>query len=167
MLRDSDFLDEVPVAVLLAVVIEQSSVHMGWIGGDVAVVSRGPRVIASTTPHTLVEKVKREQPTLTDLSGIPNVQVRNIDRATAAAPPDLLSASVQAGDGVLLLSRAAFRGPCVAIERAVSVAAAHEGPAVVAEKLASIAFDEGDAPYSAVVAVRIDSVDGADRGAAR
>lgn len=163
--RELDTFDDEPAAVLLAVAIEQSSVHMGWIGGDVAVVSREARVIASTTPHTLHEKAKREHAESTHHSALPNVVVRTIASHGADVPPEFVEARVEDGDSVLLLSHVAFRGPCVSIAEAVSVADAE--PAIVAEKLASIGFDQRDAAYTAVVAIRIESREAADRVAPR
>jgi len=156
---DADFPDDLPAAVLLAVAIEGTAVHMSWISGDIAVLARGFRATASTTPHTLVQRFKHEHPEVTDLSEVPNVLVRSIAKDAPEAPPDYLAATVDAGDTLLLLSRSAFRGACGSIDDAAFAAAGHASPTVLAERLADVAFAETDTPYAAVVALRFDNVD--------
>lgn len=156
---DADFPDDLPGAVLLAVAIEGTAVHMSWIGGDVAVLARGFRAIASTRPHTLHERFKRERPEVTDLSEVPNVLMRSIAKDADQDPPDYLAATVEAGDTLLLLSRPALRGPGGSIDDAAFAAAGHASPTVLAERLAEVAFAETDTPYAAVVALRFDDVD--------
>jgi len=153
----SDFPDDPPSAVLLAVAIAGPRVHVVWIGGDLAVLARGAHPIAATTPHTLLELARREHPEVSDLSKVPDVLVRAIiERSADEAPPDYLAVTAEPGDTLLLLSRAALRGPCVPIEEAARVASEHASPAVVAERLAETAFAATDAPYAVVVALRFD-----------
>jgi hypothetical protein len=59
---DSESADKIPCAVLLAVAIEGNTAHAIWIGGDVALVVLGCRVLGRTTPHTLRARMAREQP---------------------------------------------------------------------------------------------------------
>lgn len=156
---DADYPDDLPAAILLAVAIEGTAVHMSWIGGDIAVVARGFSATASTTPHTLVERFKHEHPEVTDLSEVPNVLVRSIAKYAPQDPPDYLASTVEAGDTLLLLSRSALRGACGSIDDAAFAAAGHASPTVLAERLAEVAFAETDTPYAAVVALRFDDVD--------
>jgi hypothetical protein len=157
---DPYFPDELPAATLLAVAVEGATVHMAWVGGDVAVLARGFRAITSTTPHTLIERCKRERPEVTHLSQVPNVLVRRIAKdAVEQDSLDYVAAHVEAGDTLLLLSCSAFRGPVVSIDATAFAAAGHASPAVLAERLAEVAFAGTDAPYAAVVAFRFDDVD--------
>lgn len=155
---DPDFLDSPPAAVLLAVATDGAAVHMAWIGGDVAFVARGSRIIAETTPHTLLERIRRERPDITDLSNIPSVLVRTIT-AGERKRPDYLVTEVAAGDTVVLLSRAAFHVPCVPVRDAALTAAAYRSPAALAELLAQRVLADTDAPYAAVAVIRVEDVD--------
>jgi hypothetical protein len=157
---DADFPDDLPSAVLLAVAIEGTAVHIVWIGGDVAALVRGSELVRATTPHTLVELFEREHPELGDLSQVPNVLVRSIsERALEQGPPDGMDAEARAGDTILLLSRETFEGPCVPLEDAAREAGAHTRPAAIAERLAHIAFTDSRTPYVAVIAARLDDVE--------
>ncbi|MBX3143498.1 MAG: hypothetical protein KF813_07070 [Trueperaceae bacterium] len=157
---DADFPDDRPSAVLLAVAIEGATVHMAWIGNDVAIVARSFRAITSTTPHTLLEQYERERPEETDLSQVPRFLTRNIsERAPDRSPPDYLAVNVEAGDTLLLSSRAAFRDPELRVDDVAFAATSHASPAFVADRLAETAFAKTDAPYAAVIALRFDDVD--------
>lgn len=154
---DADFPDEMPSAILLAVVVEGRRVHVLWVGGDVAALVRGGRVVAETTPHTLVETFRREHPEETDVSHVPNVLVRSIlCGAPEQAPPDHLAFTIERGDTLLLLSRAVFRGPCVPLDDAARAAVRHGDPTALAEHLAEAGFTSNDTPYAAVIALRFD-----------
>jgi hypothetical protein len=157
---DADFPDDLPAAVLLAVAIEGTTVHAAWIGGDVGILARSFGAASETTPHTLLERFKREHPeNAADLSNVPNVLVRSIGpRGLDQDPPDLTVVEATAGDTIILLSRAAFR-PCVPIEEAAFAAAAHASPAALAERLAELAFANTDSPYAAVAVLRLDDAD--------
>jgi hypothetical protein len=158
---DADFPGDPPAAVLLAVASEGTAVHAAWIGGDVAIVTRGFRSVGETTPHTLRERFKRENPTPSaDLSEVPNVLLRTMGpRSADDDPPGVAVFEVEASDTILLLSKAIFRGPCVPIEEAAFAAAIHTSPAVLAERLVELAFGNQDAPYAAVAVLRFDSID--------
>jgi hypothetical protein len=157
---DADFPDELPAAVLLAVVVEAAAVHMAWIGGDVALVARGFETVAETSPHTLIERFRREQPEIADLSAVPNVITRSISaKSTDRDPPDYLVTEITAGDTLVLLSHAAFSGPSVAVADAAFAAAAYANPAMLAERLAEIDFVNSEISYAAVAVLRFDDVD--------
>jgi len=158
---DSGFDDDVPRAVLLAVAIEDTAVHAGWIGGDVAVVARSFRVASATSPHSLRERFKREHPNDTSgLSNVPNVVVRTIaPQGVDQEPPEFAVIEISGGDTVILLSRANLRGPCVPVEEAAFAAAAYASPAALAERIAELAFIATESPYAAIAALRVDDVD--------
>jgi hypothetical protein len=158
---EADFPDDLPSAVLLAVAIDGTTVHAAWIGGDIAILARGFRAVGRTTPHTLREQFQKENPGhATDLSTVPNILVRTIGpRAPDQDPPATASFEATAGDTIILLSKANFRGPCVPVEEAAFAAALHASPAVLAERLAEPVFANDDSPYTAVAVLRLDEVD--------
>lgn len=155
----ADSPDELPCAVLLAVVTDGEMAHVAWIGGDVALVARDARLILQTTPHTLLEQLRRERPLL-GLNPVPNVIGRVIDsgRPDVDLPPDYLATEVTAGDTIVLLSRAPFRGPCVPVEDVAAATARTRTPSALAEQLADIGFVNSEAPYSAVAALRLEAL---------
>ncbi|HEX2670394.1 MAG TPA: hypothetical protein VHM25_05965, partial [Polyangiaceae bacterium] len=115
--------DDPPGAALLAVAVEGAKVHAAWIGGDQALLARGFETVGGTTPHTLFEQFKREHPDQAlNLDAIPNVLVRCFGPHDE---PDFAVFDAQAGDTLLLLSKAALSGPCVAPEQATFAAAAY------------------------------------------
>ncbi len=163
--RDSDFPTDLPTAVLLAVATEGTNVHAVWIGGDMAIHTRGFSAVGQTTPHTLREQVKREQPEhIGLLDSVPNVLLRTIGPgATDQDPPSFATFHVGAGDTIILLSKAIYRGPCVPVDAAAFAAATHPSPSALAERLVELAFANDDAPYAAVGVLRFDDVDVAPR----
>jgi hypothetical protein len=74
-------------------------------------------------------------------------------------PPGVAAFEVEAGDTIILLSKAIFRGPCVPIEEVAFAAALHTSPAVLAERLVQLAFAKPDTPYAAVAVLRFDAID--------
>ena len=149
--------DDPPGAALLAVVVEGAKVHAAWIGGDQALLARGFETVGGTTPHTLFEQFKREHPDQAlNLDAIPNVLVRCFGPHDE---PDFAVFDAQAGDTLLLLSKAALSGPCVAPEEATFAAAAYTSPAALAHRLTDVAFRNVSTPFAAVVALRFDAVD--------
>ena len=158
---DTDFPDDLPAAVLLAVAIEGTAVHAAWIGGDVAILARGSSAASETTPHTLRERFRRDhRGNDADLDNVPNILVRTIGAGSPDQdPPDFMVMEATAGDAIILLSRANLGGPCVTVEEAAFAAAAHASPAVLAERLAELAFANTDSAYAAVAVLRLDDVD--------
>ena len=158
---DADFPDDLPGAVLLAVAAVEDTAHAAWIGGEIAVLARGFAVAFETTPHTLREQYTREHPDESiDPEKIPNVLVRTIGpRAASQDPPAVATFHLEAGDTLVLLSKANFRGPCVPASEAAFAAAAYSTPAILAERLADLAFANEDAPYAATAVLRLDGVD--------
>lgn len=154
---DADFPDELPAAVLLAAVIDGSTAHLAWIGGDVALVVRDAKPLASTTPHTLLEQIRREHPGA-DLSALPDVVVRDIaPRSADPSPPDHLAIEVAPGDALILLSRTASRGPGIAVQDIAAATAQPRTPSALAEQLADAAFADGNAPYAATAVLRVEA----------
>lgn len=134
VLPDTAFPDELPIAVLLAVVTDGATAHMAWIGGDVAVVARNGAPIVATTPHTLVERYRRELPELVDVGALPNVIVRCIrPKSSDDEPPDEHATEVMAGDTIVLMGRAPFRGPLVPVTDAAALAARISDPPALAQ----------------------------------
>lgn len=142
------------MAILLAAAFDGTTVHIAWVGGDVAVLARGGRAITSTTPHTLVERLVREHP-VSELGHVPNVLLRTIGERDEG-PPECLSAGVAPGDTLLLLSRSASTGGRLRPEEAAAIAGESASPAAVAERLVGAAVAATDAPYAAVIALRFD-----------
>jgi hypothetical protein len=159
--RDADFPDDLPAAVLLAVAAVDGTAHVVWIGGDIAVLARGFVATAVTTPHTLREQYSREHPDeAIDIEKIPNVLVRTIGpRAASQDPPAVAAFQLEAGDTLVLLSKANFRGPCVPASEAAFAAGACSSPVILAERLADLAFANEDSPYAATAVLRFDAVD--------
>src|SRR5690606_16972357 len=58
--QDTDFPDDLPDAVLLAIATIEDTAHAAWIGGDIALLARGFAAAAETMPHTLREQYRRE-----------------------------------------------------------------------------------------------------------
>jgi hypothetical protein len=158
---DADFPDDLPGAVLLAVAAVDGTAHAAWIGGDIAVLARGFAAAFATTPHTQREQYTREHPDeVIDPESIPNVLVRTLGhRAANQDPPAVATFQLQAGDTLVLLSKANFRGPRVPASEAAFAAAAYSSPAILAERLADLAFANEDAPYAATAVLRFDEVD--------
>jgi hypothetical protein len=158
---EADFPDDLPSAVLLAMAIEGATAHAVWIGGDMAILARGFRAAGQTTPHTLRQKFLQENPGQPiDPDTIPNVLVRYIGAsAPDHEPPATVVWDGIAGDTIILLSKANFRGPCVPVEEAAFAAAIHASPAALAQRLAEAAFANSDTPYAAVAVLRLDDVD--------
>gem|GEM_PF-1380101 len=149
-----------PGATLLAVAVEGARIHAAWIGGDKALLARGFEAVGRTTPHTLLEQFKRQYPDQAqNLDAIPNVVVRSFGPRADQDPPDVTVFDAQAGDTLLLLSKAALSGPCLPPEEAAFAAAAYASPAALAERLADVAFRNEKTPFAAVVALRFDAVD--------
>ena len=155
---DADFPDDLPGAVLMAVVLEGSTAHVAWVSGDVAIIARDANVIFETIPHSLVERFRQEHPEVADLSAVPNVIVRTIGpKAPDADPPDYLTTTLAVDDTLVLLSRAAFRGPCVPARDAAATAASTKEPSALAAQLADTAFGNTDAAYAAVAVLRMEA----------
>jgi hypothetical protein len=155
---DADFPDDLPCAVLMAVVLEGAAAHVAWVGGDVAIVARNADVVFETTPHSLVERVRRAHPDVTDLSAVPNVLDRVIGgKPPDTEPPDCVTAMLAADDTLVLLSRAALRGPCVPARDAAVMAATTKEPWALAARLADAAFGNTDAAYAAVAVLRMEA----------
>jgi serine/threonine protein phosphatase PrpC len=149
-----------PCATLLAVAVEGSRVHAAWIGGDEALLARGFEGVGRTTPHTLLEQFKRDHPEQAhNLDAIPNVVVRSFGPRADQDPPDVAVFDAQAGDTLLLVSKAGLSAPRLRPEDAAFAAAAYASPAVLAERLADVAFRSESTPFAAVVALRFDAVD--------
>jgi len=149
-----------PGATLLAVAVEGARVHAAWIGGDVALLARGFEAVGSTTPHTLREQFKREHPDQAhNLHAIPNVVFRSFGPHANRDEPDVAVFEAQAGDTLLLLSKAALSGPCLAPVDAAFAAAAYASPAALAGRLTDVASRNARTPFAAVVALRFDAVD--------
>jgi hypothetical protein len=128
------------------------------VGGDVAIIARGGNVVFETTPHSLVERFRREHPGVADLSAVPNVIVRTIGpKVPDADPPDYLTTTLEADDMLVVLSRAAFRGPCVPARAVAALAASIKEPSVLATQLADAAFGNSDAAYAAVAVLRMEA----------
>jgi hypothetical protein len=161
----ADFPDEVPSAVLLAVAQVGTTAHAAWIGGDIAILARGFGAAGATVPHTLREEYARAHPKqAADLDAVPNAVLRTIGPRAADQDPAASSRfELEPGDTLLLLSKAAFRGPGVSVEQAAFAAAAHASPAVLAERLADLAFANEDSPYAAVAVLRLDPFSVGDR----
>ncbi len=159
--RDDDFPDEFPTAVLLAVATVEDVAHAAWVGGDIAVLARGFVAASETTPHTLREQWKREHPAeLACVDQVPNILVRTIGpRAPDQDPPAVAAFRLEAGDVVVLLSKANFRAPCFPTNDVAFAAAAYSSPAILAERLVDLGFANGDSPYSAAAVLRFDSTD--------
>lgn len=179
--RDEDFLDSAPAATLLAVVSRGHTAHVVWISGDVAVLARRGQAVEVTTPHTLRERFRREHPELTDLSKVPDVLCRTIGvDAPDQEPPSRATFQTQPGDWLLLLSRAAFAGPCLSPADAAAAtipdanteanteANAHGAPTTdavaFAEHLAARDFAEANPPaYVAIAALHYPAAAGSER----
>lgn len=156
--RDDVFPDDVPLATLMAVVVEGTTAHVAWVGGDVAIIARDANVVFETTPHSLVERLRREHPAIADVSRVPNVIVRTIGPVTAQAdPPDYLTTTLAARDTLVLLSRATFRGPCVPTREAAATAESTKEPAALAAQLADAALRNTDAAFAAVAVLRMEA----------
>lgn len=154
---DADFPDELPTAVLLAAVTDGATAHIAWIGGDVALVARDAKPVVETTPHTLIEQLRRERPEV-NLRALPNVIARSIGPASSDVdPPDVLAVEVAAGDTIVLLSRTPFRGPCVPVEEVAAATAQDLSPSALAEQLADAGFVDGEPAYSAVAVLRLEA----------
>jgi hypothetical protein len=157
--EDADFPDDRPTAILLAVATSERTAHALWIGGDVAVLARGCAVAAETTPHTMLDRFRQEHPEVTEgLDQIPNILIRTIGGLDQDAP-SAATFDLAAGDALVLVSRAALRGPSVPTNDAAFAAAAYTAPAIVAERLAELAVASGDSPYGAMAVLRYDAVD--------
>ena len=149
-----------PCATLLAVAVEGARVHVTWIGGDEAWLARGFEAVGRTTPHTLLEQFKREHPEQAhNLHAFPNAVVRSFGPLANKDLPDVAVFDAQAGDTLLLVSKAALSGPCLAPEEAAFAAAAYTSPEALAERLTDVAFRNESTPFAAVVALRFDAVD--------
>lgn len=147
--------DELPGAVLLAVVIDGDTAHMNWIGGDIALVARGASATAETTPHTLVEQLRRRSAGMSP-PPIPDVVTRTIGpQAPDTGSPSYLSAELAPGDTVVLISRAALRGPVVSVADAVAAAARLREPQALAQRLADDGFTATGAAYAAIAALSV------------
>jgi hypothetical protein len=155
---EPDYIGDHPAATLLAAVIEGTEVHVAGIGRDVALVARGSGVLAASVPHTLAERVRREDPDARDLSKIPNIIARVIAAWSDQAPPDYLAAPAKADDVLFLITRAPFRDPCVDVtDAAFAAGLSFSSPAVLAEVLVDAALTNSLCPYAAVAAVRLGS----------
>ena len=149
-----------PGATLLAVAVEGARSHAAWIGGDKALLARGFEAVGRTTPHTLLEQFKREHPEQAhNLDAFPNAVVRSFGPHANKDLPDVAVFDAQAGDTLLLVSKAALSGPCLAPEEAAFAAAAYASPEALAERLTDVAFRNESTPFAAVVALRFDAVD--------
>ena len=156
---DPDF-PEVPSAVLLAIAIEGAALHAVWIGGDIATLVRGSRAIAETTPDTLYERFRRENPGVAiDVSVWANFVSRTIGpRADDREPPSFASFEVAAGDTLLVMSRAALRSG-VTVEEAAAATAGHPSPVAVSEYLADLALSRGSPAYVAVAVLQFEAIE--------
>lgn len=146
---------DIPRAVLLAIAVEGPAVHAAWIGGDGAVLVRGWRAIAQTTPHTIHERFRQEHAGA-EIDGHAFAQIlsRTIgERMPSQDPPSLARFHAAPGDTLFAISRAGLHGR-VTIEE-IAGAAGYLGPAVAAESLADLA-SRRDIPYVAVAALRFD-----------
>jgi hypothetical protein len=153
-----DTWDGRPSATLLAVAASGHTAHALWIGGDIAVLARGSEVAAETTPHTLLERFKREHPEVTEgLEQVPNILARTIG-ALDQDGPSAATFELAAGDTLILVSRAALRGPSVPASEAALAAASHGSPARLAEHLADLALARADSPYAAMAVLRCDAI---------
>jgi hypothetical protein len=159
--EDADFPDDLPRAVLLAVATDGKTAHALWIGGDTAVLARGFIATAETTPHTLREQYSRDHPDdVVDFDTLPNALVRSIGPHDASHDvPAAFAFQLEAGDTIVLLSKANFRGLCVPSSDAAYAAAACSSPAILAEHLAELAFANYEAPYAATAVLRFDAID--------
>lgn len=106
------------------------------------------------------EQYEREHPEAVDPEKVPNVLARTIGpRASVREGPQRATYNVKAGDTLVLVSRAAFRGPSVPTEDVAFAAAAYRSPSMLAERVAALAFSTEDSPYVAVGVLRFDDVD--------
>ena len=156
---DPDFPDQ-PGAVLLAIAREGTTLHAVWIGGDIAFLVRGSRVIAETTPHTMYERLRQENPGVAiDIGEFSNIVSRTIGpRADDGDPPSCASFKAAPGDALLVMSRAALRSG-VTVEEAAAATAGRSRPVAVAEHLADLAASRGNPAYVAVVVLQFDGVE--------
>lgn len=156
---DADFPDAPPGATLLVAVCQGSRVHLAWIGGDYAVQTRGFEVQARTTPHTLWQKWKQENPDSdVEPEKIPNVLIRTIGSgAPDQGPPEIASFDLEPGDALVLLSKADIKGQGLTRNDASFAAAIHASPQQAASQLVNTAFETSDAPYAAAAVVRAES----------
>jgi serine/threonine protein phosphatase PrpC len=155
---DADFPEDAPTAAMLAVVSRGHTAHVAWIGGDVAVLARRGEAAEVTAPHTLREQVRRERPELVqDLSAVPDILSRTIGAgAPDQGPPSRATFQMHPGDWLLLLSRAAFTGPCVSpqVAAAATITEAATDATALAEHLLARDFTEASAPpYVAIAAL--------------
>jgi len=106
-----------------------------------------------------LEQFKREHPDQAhNLDAIPNVIVRSFGPRANQDAPDVAVFDAQAGDTLLLLSKAALSAH-LAPEEAAFAAAAYASPAALAARLTDVAFRNASAPFAAIVALRFDAVD--------
>lgn len=150
--EDADFPDDRPDATLLAAAIEGHMVHVAWLGGDRALLVRRGAIVATTRPHTLREHWRTQDPTVRT-EQIPNVILRLLARDPD--PPSIQSFASQPGDTLVLLGGPHFRGLDLADATVSAQLAPSASLAVAAESLAALAFENDDAPYSAIALATI------------
>jgi len=142
----SDWPDEHPDAVLLALVSRGSETVAAWLGADELWHFRDGALLQATTPHTLRERHRDEAPGT--IEQLPHVLCRSLVlQSCPEDTPSVLHLDLRAGDRLILLNwHSARHEGAMATARELARRSARE----LADAVANIAFEEGKASYVAI-----------------